>query len=82
MAGYASEDPKMINDALYGPGGTKEAPTGGLLKVHFGECIEPDGLWIEGAPGYQIGIASCGFSTMRKLSGTTASICTGTGAGC
>lgn len=61
MAGYASEDPTMINEALYGIGGTKEKPTGGLLKVHFGEGITADGLWIEGAPGYQIGIASCGL---------------------
>ena len=62
IAGYASDDDEMINDALYGKGGTKEAPTGGLLKVHFGEaCLLPDGLWIEGAPGYQLGIASCGL---------------------
>ncbi len=62
IAGYATEDQEMINNALYGPGGTKDAPTGGLLKVHFGEtCLLPDGLWVEGAPGYQLGIASCGL---------------------
>ncbi len=59
MAGYACEDQDMINDGLYGSGGTKEAPTGGTLKVHFGEGgILPDGLWVEGAPAYQLGIAS------------------------
>lgn len=61
MSGYACEDDQMINDALYGWKGTKDKPTGGLLKVHFGECILPDGMWIEGAPGYQLGIASCGL---------------------
>jgi hypothetical protein len=61
MAGYATDDDKMINDALYGWNGTKDKPTGGLLKVHFGECILPDGMWIEGAPGYQLGIASAGL---------------------
>jgi hypothetical protein len=61
MAGYATDDEKMINDALYGWNGTKDKPTGGLLKVHFGECILPDGMWIEGAPGYQLGIASAGL---------------------
>jgi hypothetical protein len=62
IAGYACEDQEMINNALYGPGGTKDAPTGGLIKVHFGEtCLLPDGLWVEGAPGYQLGIASCGL---------------------
>lgn len=62
MAGYASEDDEMINNALYGPGGTKDAPTGGLIKVHFGEdCILPDGMWVEGAPAYQVGIACCGL---------------------
>ena len=62
MAGYATEDETMINNALYGTGGTKDAPKGGLLQVHFGEeCLLPDGLWNEGAPGYQLGIASCGL---------------------
>ena len=62
IAGYATEDQKMVNDAIYGTGGNKGSPTGGLIKVHFGEkCLLPDGLWLEGAPGYQLGIASCGL---------------------
>jgi hypothetical protein len=63
MAGYATEDQEMVNDALYGSRkGTKENPTGGIIKVHFGEtCLLPDGMWVEGAPGYQLGIASCGL---------------------
>ena len=69
MAGYACEDQDLINLALYGRGGTKEAPTGGTLKVHFGETgIFPDGLWIEGAPAYQLGIASDAlFDTSETL---------------
>src|SRR5262249_53535481 len=61
MAGYACDDDKQINDAMYGWEGTKDKPTGGLFAVHFDKCIQPDGLWIEGAPGYQLGIASCGL---------------------
>jgi hypothetical protein len=62
IAGYATEDPEMINNALYGTGGTKDAPKGGLIQVHFGDtCILQDGLWTEGAPAYQTGIASCGL---------------------
>ena len=58
MAGYATDDAAMVNEALYGVGGTPENP-GGLMGVHFSEkCLLPDGLWIEGAPGYQIGILS------------------------
>ena len=62
MAGYASEDQAMINDAMYGDGGSKEKPTGGLFKVHWDECILPDGLWIEGAPGYQISIVGAALT--------------------
>ena len=62
IAGYATDDQELINNALYGPGGTKDKPTGGMIQVHFGEDgILPDGLWVEGAPAYQTGIASCGF---------------------
>jgi hypothetical protein len=69
MAGYACEDQDLVNLALYGPGGTKDNPTGGTLKTHFGESgIFPDGLWIEGAPAYQLGIASEAlFSTAETL---------------
>jgi hypothetical protein len=54
MAGYASDDEKLINYGLYGKGGTKEKPTGGVFGAHFSErCIDVDGLWNEGAIGYQ-----------------------------
>ncbi len=60
MAGYATDNEDLVNIALYGEGGTKEAPTGGVLGTHFSsKCIRPDGLWVEGAPAYQTGIASC-----------------------
>ena len=62
IAGYATEDQEMINNATYGTGGTKEKPVGGMVGLHFTpQCILPDGLWLEGAPGYQLGIASCGL---------------------
>jgi len=54
MAGYASDDQKLINYGLYGKNGTKDQPTGGVFGKHFGpECICSDGMWNEGAPGYQ-----------------------------
>ena len=53
MAGYASDDARLINLGLYGKGGTKEKPTGGVFGVHFGpQAIDVDGLWNEGAIGY------------------------------
>ncbi len=62
MAGYATDNEDLVNIALYGEGGTKENPTGGVLGTHFTpKCIRPDGLWVEGAPAYQTGIASCGL---------------------
>ncbi len=62
MAGYATDNEDLANIALYGEGGTKESPTGGVLGMHFtSKCIRPDGLWVEGAPAYQTGIASCGL---------------------
>ena len=62
MAGYATDNEDLVHIALYGEGGTKEAPTGGVLGTHFtSKCIRPDGLWVEGAPAYQAGIASCGL---------------------
>ena len=60
MAGYASDDSKLINEALYGTGGTAQNPTGGITKVHMGSNILSDGLWIESSIGYQTSIASCG----------------------
>ena len=62
MAGYASENEKLVTIALYGQGGSPENLKGGLMGTHLGpECILPDGLWLEGAPGYQVGIAACGM---------------------
>ncbi len=53
-AGYATEDQELINTALYGINGTPEKPTGGLYDRHFSaKAIQPDGLWVEGAMGYQ-----------------------------
>ncbi|HSI87222.1 MAG TPA: alginate lyase family protein [Candidatus Methylacidiphilales bacterium] len=53
IAGYATDDQELINTAMYGLKGTKEKPTGGVM-LHFSEkSINPDGLWSEGAIGYQ-----------------------------
>ena len=53
MAGYATDDQELINYGLYGKGGTKEKPVGGVMGTHFGpDCIGSDGLWNEGSPGY------------------------------
>lgn len=54
MAGYVTDDEALVNTALYGIRGTKEKPTGGLYDRHFGtRSIDADGLWSEGAMGYQ-----------------------------
>jgi len=53
IVGYATDDADLIRLAMYGPGGTKEKPTGGVV-LHFSEkSINADGLWSEGAIGYQ-----------------------------
>jgi hypothetical protein len=58
LAGYACEDEKLIHYGLYGKDGTRDKPTGGVFGTHFTPaCILPDGLWVEGAPGYQLQIA-------------------------
>ena len=63
IAGYACDDDKLVNLALYGQGGTAEDPKGGTLGVHFtNKCILPDGMWLEGAPAYQLGITSSALS--------------------
>jgi hypothetical protein len=68
IAGYAIEDQETINDATYGTGGTKEKPVGGVVGLHFTpRCILPDGLWLEGAPAYQVGIASCGLFNAAEV---------------
>ena len=54
LAGYATDDEELISIALYGLKGTKEKPTGGLYLMHFGTLsMSADGLWSEGAMGYQ-----------------------------
>lgn len=54
MAGYAADDQELINTAFWGIKGTKDKPTGGLFKCHFGPgAIDVDGMWAEGAMGYQ-----------------------------
>ena len=62
MAGYASDNEELVNIALYGAGGSAKDIKGGVLGMHFSpKCITPDGLWLEGSIGYQVGIASCGL---------------------
>jgi len=54
MAGYAADDEELVQTAFYGLKGTKEKPTGGLYERHFGPgAIDQDGMWAEGAMGYQ-----------------------------
>jgi hypothetical protein len=54
MAGYASDDAKLIAYGLYGKNGTQAKPVGGVFGMHFGpQCIDVDGMWNEGAMGYQ-----------------------------
>jgi hypothetical protein len=52
-AGYATDDEKLIQIAYYGLQGTEEKPTGGLFERHFTQPIDVDGMWAEGAMGYQ-----------------------------
>jgi hypothetical protein len=54
VIGYACDDQVAIDTACYGLKGTREKPTGGLFDRHFGpKAISDDGLWSEGAMGYQ-----------------------------
>lgn len=60
ITGYATDDQELIDLAMYGPKGTKEKSAGGVM-LHFSEkSINPDGLWAEGAIGYQ-------FMAMQSL---------------
>lgn len=53
ITGYAIDDNELVELAMWGPKGTEEKPTGGVW-LHFSEkSISPDGLWSEGAMGYQ-----------------------------
>jgi hypothetical protein len=53
ITGYATDDNELIQLAMYGPDGTAEKPNGGVL-LHFSDkTIGSDGLWSEGAIGYQ-----------------------------
>ncbi|MEK7413276.1 MAG: heparinase II/III family protein [Planctomycetota bacterium] len=52
--GYATDNQGFIDTAMYGIKGTDKKPTGGLLDRHFGsKAIAADGMWGEGAMGYQ-----------------------------
>ncbi len=52
--GVAIDAKDLIDMAMYGKGGTKEKPTGGIM-LHFGpKSIGADGLWSEGSTGYQM----------------------------
>ena len=53
MAGYACNDEDLIHIAYWGLQGTQEKPTGGLFERHFTQPIDVDGMWAEGAMGYQ-----------------------------
>jgi hypothetical protein len=53
MAGYACNDENLLNIAFYGLRGTQEKPTGGMFKCHWTDAVDVDGLWAEGAMGYQ-----------------------------
>ncbi len=54
MVGYAIDAQDLIDLAMYGPKGTKDKPTGGVM-LHFSEkSIDVDGLWSEGSTGYQM----------------------------
>ena len=53
IIGYATDTERLINDARWGIDGTPEKPTGGV-HLHFSEkAIDVDGMWAEGAMGYQ-----------------------------
>ncbi|GAF94597.1 unnamed protein product, partial [marine sediment metagenome] len=53
VAGYATDDDELIKVGLYGPAGSPEKITGGAF-FHFGpKSIDADGMWAEGAMGYQ-----------------------------
>ena len=54
IIGYAIDNQDFIKTALYGIKGRPEKPSGGLYDRHFsGKAIDADGMWAEGAMGYQ-----------------------------
>ncbi|MGI5869759.1 MAG: heparinase II/III domain-containing protein [Kiritimatiellia bacterium] len=54
IIGCATDNPTFISTALHGICGTPEKPTGGLYDRHFSaKAIDADGMWAEGAMGYQ-----------------------------
>ena len=71
-----AKDPKMINDALYGWNGKKEAPTGGPAESPFWRLPPARRPLDRGRTGlpdrHRVRAAS---STMRRRCGTTASTC-------
>lgn len=53
ITGYATDNDALVQLAMYGPKGTRENPAGGVM-LHLSEkTIGSDGLWSEGALGYQ-----------------------------
>ncbi len=54
IIGYATDNEEFVRTAMHGLRGTPEKPTGGLFECHFGpRAIDADGMWSEGAMGYQ-----------------------------
>ncbi|WP_269540129.1 alginate lyase family protein [Cerasicoccus fimbriatus] len=53
ITGYATDDDELVELAMYGPAGKDGKQVQGVM-LHFSEkSISPDGLWSEGAMGYQ-----------------------------
>lgn len=53
ITGFAIDDDQLVELAMYGPSGKDKGPVQGV-ELHFSEkSISPDGMWSEGAMGYQ-----------------------------
>lgn len=53
ITGYATDDNELVELAMYGPAGKDSKNPEGVM-LHFSEkAISPDGMWSEGAMGYQ-----------------------------
>ncbi len=53
ITAYACDEPRLLDVAMYGPGGSADNIKGGVM-LHFSDrCIDADGMWAEGAMGYQ-----------------------------
>ncbi len=53
ITGYATGREDLVNTAMYGVNGTAEKPTGGVILQFSEKSISDDGMWAEGAMGYQ-----------------------------